>query len=233
MPRYWVVAPFAAKKPDLFEKVWELDLANNLISVGWSQLGDISQMTREKLADAVASAYPDKPAPAKGLTVNMLRAFYHEIAPGDFVIARRGRKTLAAVGKVTSSANYVPGGNPAASHSSILNVTWQEQPRDKVYTSVVFPLQTVAELSEARYHELLEGKTGPVDTPEPPEAVADRNEFALEKYLQEFIVSNFDSIFKGGWRFTRAPTEPKASSTTPTGIGSTFWRLSPSQTPSW
>jgi restriction system protein len=34
----------------------------------------------------------------------------------------------------------------------------------------------------------------PVDSNEP---IEDQNEFALEKYLEEFIVSNFDAIFKG------------------------------------
>jgi len=33
--------------------------------------------------------------------------------------------------------------------------------------------------------------------PEPTEGLEDPNAFVLEKYLEEFIVSNFDTIFKG------------------------------------
>jgi hypothetical protein len=30
MPRYWVIAPFEARPPELFDKVWQFALANNL-----------------------------------------------------------------------------------------------------------------------------------------------------------------------------------------------------------
>jgi hypothetical protein len=61
MPRYWVIAPVESKPSDLFEKVWQFDLANNLISIGWKQLGDVSKMNREQLSKAIASSYRDKP----------------------------------------------------------------------------------------------------------------------------------------------------------------------------
>jgi restriction system protein len=197
MPRYWVIAPVESKKPELFDKVWQFDVANDLISIGWSQLADVSKMSRETLSGAVASAYPDKPQQTKALYVNMLWAFYHEIGPGDFVIARRGRKTLAAVGKVTQSAIYAPGRNPATSHPNFLEVEWQEQPRDKVFTSLVFPMHTLTEISEVQYRNLLEGSGMQPLNSEPAEATEDLSAFVLEKYLEDFIVSNFDTIFKG------------------------------------
>lgn len=202
MPRCWVIAPVESKKPELFDKVWQFDVANNLISIGWSELGDISKMSREALADTVAAAYPDKPPSTKGLIVNMLWAFYHEIGPGDFVIARRGRKTLAAVGKVVRIGFYAPGRNPFLSspdysHPNFLEVEWQQQPRDKVFPSLVFPMHTLTEVSEVQYRNLLEATGMPSETSESTEAIEDPNAFALEKYLEEFIVSNFDTIFKG------------------------------------
>jgi restriction system protein len=196
MPRYWVIAPVESKPPELFDKVWQFDIANNLISIGWNQLGDVSQLSREELFAAVALTYPDKPQQTKGLYANMLWAFYHEIRPGDFVIARRGRKTLAAVGNVGESAFYAPGKNPAHKHPSFLKVSWREQPRDKVFSSIVFPMHTLAEISEEQFQNLLEGPEQPVLL-EDPKVVEDQNEFVLEKYLEDFIVSNFDTIFKG------------------------------------
>jgi hypothetical protein len=53
----------------------------------------------------------------------MLWVFYYEIGPGDFVIARRGRRTLAAVGKIIQSAIYAPGKNPCTSHPNFLEVS--------------------------------------------------------------------------------------------------------------
>jgi hypothetical protein len=46
MSRYWVIAPVEAKNPQLFDNVWQFDLANNLISIGWSEVGNISTMSR-------------------------------------------------------------------------------------------------------------------------------------------------------------------------------------------
>jgi restriction system protein len=195
MPRYWVIAPVELKKPDLFDKIWQFDVANNLISIGWSKLGDISKMSREELSDAIAATYPDKPRGTRGLYANMLWAFYHDIRPGDFVIARRGQKILAAVGKVIKSAEYAAGKNPANSHPNYLEVEWQEQPRDKVFSSVVFPRHTLKELSEVQYHNFLEDTIMPDST----KTIEDRDAVVSEKekYLEDIIVSNFDTIFKG------------------------------------
>lgn len=40
MPRYWVIAPVESKPPELFDKVWQFDLANHLITIGWTEPGD-------------------------------------------------------------------------------------------------------------------------------------------------------------------------------------------------
>ena len=200
MPRYWVIAPVESKPSGIFDKVWQFDLANNLISIGWKELADVSKMNREELAEAVASTYPDKPPATKGLYANMIWAFYHEIALGDFVIARRGRKNLAAVGKVLQSATYTPGKNPVHNHPNFLEVAWQEQPRNKVFPSVVFPMQTLADLTEVQYHNLLEGSGMQDVVSEAAEATEDPSAFVLEKYLEDFIVSNFKTIFKGKLR---------------------------------
>jgi predicted Mrr-cat superfamily restriction endonuclease len=179
MSRYWVIAPVEAKNPQLFDNVWKFDLANNLISIGWSELGDISEMSREALSEAVAAAYPDR---AKGLISNMLWVFYHEIGPGDFVIARRGRKILVAVGKVVRAGFYAEGRNrslapPGYSHPNFLEIEWQAQPRDISFPSIVFPMQTLTEITEVQYKELVGGLVPP---PEPPPEVTDRNAFVLK-----------------------------------------------------
>lgn len=54
MPRYWVMASVESKPADLFDKVRQFDLAQNLISIGWKQLGDVTAMTGNELAEAVA-----------------------------------------------------------------------------------------------------------------------------------------------------------------------------------
>ena len=58
-------------------------------------------------------------------------------------------------------------------------------------------MQTLAKLTEEQYHDMV----GRVDTDAAQEegngTVVDREEFVLEKYLEDFIVSNFTTIFKG------------------------------------
>jgi restriction system protein len=202
MSRYWVIAPFESNPPDAFDRVWQFDLANNLVSIGWSELGDISNVSREKLGADVATRYSDKPRGTQALYANMLWNFYHEIAPGDVVVARRGRKALAALGKVTQRALFAPNKNPyAKSHPNFLQVAWQEQPRDKLFQDIVFPMHTLSELSADQYAKLLQGSPPPQFSMGEP--VEDPTAFVLEKYLEEFIVSNFDAIFKGALRIHR------------------------------
>jgi restriction system protein len=197
MPRYWTIAPVESKPADLYDKVWQFDLAHGFISIGWKQLGDVSKMSREQLSEAVASTYPEKPPNIKALIANMVWAFYHEIAPGDLVLARRGRKTLAAVGKVRGAAHYAQGKSPVHGHPNFLPVTWQDEPRDKRFPTLVFKMTTLGEISEAAFRSLVEGTGGEGTDSESPDTVEDPNAFVLEKYLEDFIVSNFASIFKG------------------------------------
>jgi predicted Mrr-cat superfamily restriction endonuclease len=143
MTRYWVIAPFESKNSEIFDRVWQFDLANSVISIGWSQVGDVSKMSREALIEAVAAAYPDKPNATKSLFVNMLWSFYHEIKPDDVVIARKGRKILAAIGKVMKAGFYAPGKNPYLaspenSHPNFLEVEWLDQSRNKIFPNIVF-----------------------------------------------------------------------------------------------
>jgi restriction system protein len=204
MPRRWVIAPVESKNRELFDKVWQFDVANSLISIGWSELGDISKVSREALSDAAAVAYPDKPPATRALYCNMLWNFYHEIGVGDLVVARRGRKNLAGLGKVLRTGFYAPGKNPFLaspdnSHPNFLEVEWQAQPRDKVFPSLVFPMFALWEISDVQYNNLLDGSgiAAAIPTvPEPSEAI-DQSAFVLEKYLEDFIVCNFDTIFKG------------------------------------
>ena len=163
MPRYWVIAPYSSADLTLFDKVWQFDLANNTISIGWVELGDVSKMDRQALSSTVAAAYPASPSSTKGLFANTLWNFYNEILPGDVVIARRGRKLLAAVGTVTKSGYYAPGKNPHLSatndsHANFIDVAWQATPRNKEFSNIVFPMHTVSESSADQYQTLVGGE---------------------------------------------------------------------------
>jgi restriction system protein len=151
-------------------------------------------MTKQQLSEAVASTFPEKTPSAKGLITNMIWSFYHEIVLGDFIIARRGLKVLVGVGNVTQSAIYAPGKNPFLEYPNFLGVSWQDKPRDKFFPSVVFPRYTVAETSEEQFRKYVESSD--IISAEEKEGVEDQSAFVLEKYLEDFILNNFETIFK-------------------------------------
>lgn len=197
MTRYWIMAPFESKSAEQFEAVWRFDLTHGLVSIGWSNLGNISEMSREELSAVIEEKFPDKPQQTKGLYGNMLWSFYHEIQPGDLIVARRGRKVLAAIGQVVESAKYEPGRNPDIGHPGFLKVSWQDQPRDKVFPGIVFPMHTLTETTSENLRILVEGAGVQSEPVEAKAEIEDPSAFVLEKYLEDFIVSNFQTIFKG------------------------------------
>jgi endonuclease NucS-like protein len=200
MPRYWVIAPY--ENQEIFDKVWQFDLENNAISIGnWGAAGDVSKMERDEIEKAVAGAQPNRPPSTKALIANMIWRFYREIAVGDFIIARKGLKILAGVGRVTARAEYIPGKNATIEHPNFLAVDWQEEPRGKVFPVTVFRMFTLAEISKDQFAQLTEGVTaqGASQADDATDEIAlgpEQYVFALEKYLEEFIVSNFNAVFK-------------------------------------
>ena len=189
MPRYWIIAPTANDAS--YDGVLQFDLANSCISIGWAGLGDISKMSREELQAKVEVTYPQG---AHTLITNMIWNFYHEIDAGDVILARRGLQTLSAVGDVTAKASFTPGRNPDLNHPFFLPVSWRDAPRNAAYGRNVFERRSVAETDEETAKLLI-----PAQEPAHVEAVLAVPEsaavFVLEKYLEEFIISNWGNIF--------------------------------------
>ncbi len=201
MPRYWVVAPFENK--DFFERVWQFDLANGVISIGWSDLGDISAYPDK---DSLRAAYEEKRYTKNSgsitRAVNMIWNFYHEIGEGDIILARRGTKQLVAIGTAKGKAYYdenkgrnLASDNSEYNHCSFVDVEWHDAPRNKEYDGkVVFGIQTIYEIGEAEYEALAKDV---INIEELEEGVQNQAQFFLEKYLQQFVIDNFDRIFGG------------------------------------
>jgi restriction system protein len=177
--------------------VWQFDLANRLISIGWSQLGDISQLSRQELEQAVASNYQERPPQTKSLITNMLWNFYHEISLGDVIIARRGRSSLAGVGTVSQLAFYANQRNPNIDHSHFLGVSWLASPRDKEFDHIVFPMHTLSELTPENAEALIRDDNQKLAVDEIQDSNDDLQSFVLERYLENFIIDNFVAIFGG------------------------------------
>jgi len=204
MPQYWVFAPVESGDPDLYDKVWDYDLLNSTISMGWNDLGDVSKMSREELFNTIAATYPEKPNPTVGLIANMHWNFFHEIMPGDIILARRGRMTLSGIGIVSSPGQYDPERKhlttiPEHTHDNWMGVKWKESPRDIKFRTQIFPMFTLSKYSEEKYSSLISAIPSEIDGSD-DDALESPSVIVLEKYLEEFLVKNFDMIFKGSIR---------------------------------
>lgn len=82
----------------------------------------------------------------------------------------------------------------------------ERQPRDLDLGRRVFGMQTLYEIDEDKYRSLFETideedtatGTGEIESHTPRA----ETEFALESYLEEFLVDNFDAIFEGRLKIT-------------------------------
>lgn len=202
MRRIWVIAPAPSEEVNIFEKAWEYDLKNNVIAIGWGKLGDISSFTEEQLKVKIEQSYPEYKQGQKTWSFNSLWNFWHNIQIDDIVIARKGRKRIAAIGKVTKTAFYnekmgkdrmpVYLENP---YPYFISVEWMNDKKDIGFEKQVFAMQTIYEIPESKYEMLLKGNDPEVGTEVPDHEIINKTEFYMEKYLEEFIVSNFKTIF--------------------------------------
>ncbi len=198
--RYWVIAPFDSTIRDIWEKVWQFDLTNNVISVGWRELGDISAYNEDELRTAIDNTR----------SFNMLWDFYHSVKKGDIVIARKGRKKIAGIGTVTKPAYFNKDKNLKVAGSEYyypnhVDIEWHDNPRDKEFDRIIFGMQPIYEITAPQYQELVGEHL--VNVSEPEEDIENKTEFVLEKYLEDFIVSNFTAIFRNELVLYRDPEE--------------------------
>lgn len=204
MARIWVIAPYDSGNSELFDIAWAFDLQNSTIALGWSEMGDVSHLSREDLEIIYRKTYTEQKSKAVTTKdINALWTFYHEIHEGDIVVARRGRKRILAIGKVIGSPYYdeSKGRERLAAktklfYSNFLPVAWDNKNID--FDRQVFSFYTIYEVGEEKLKNLLENQPPkePQDSDEPDLPLSE-TEFILEKYLEDFIVSNFGSIFKG------------------------------------
>ncbi len=201
MNRYWVIAPYYSKDTQIFDKVWKYDIENGTIAIGWGELGDISQMTKHEIEVQYKATYKNVANNAAAKDINSLWAFYHEISPGDIIIARRGTKKVIGLGTVTGASFYdeQKGRQRVANltdnyHPNFLQVKWEE--KELSFENIVFSFYAMTEIDSERYKELVidfERKFSSDDTGMTGLAI----ESSLESDLENLIVTNFDGIFKG------------------------------------
>lgn len=207
MTRYWVIAPYDSQRPTIFDAAWGFDVAKGTIAIGWPELGDASQLDRQALDELYSRVFPGKRQTDHTKDCNVLWRFYHEMLPGDIVIARRGTRRIVGIGKVSGPAFFDEhmglervGNLTDDGYPNLIPVEWE--PTNIDLGHIVFSFYTMTEISAEKFAMLTQpiGGAAPAEPDVAQEAVA---EFALEKHLENFIVENFDHIFSGQLRLYR------------------------------
>lgn len=155
MTKYWVIAPFESKKSrKVFDRCWEYDRQHGTIAIGWHEIGDPSGLTKPELEERIDQTYPGFPGGTQALW-----HFYNSIEFDDIVIAKRGRNRCIGIGRVTRPAYFDEreGSKRASGYhdnkASFVGVKWEHL--GEIWVERMFARQTVSQIDEARYRELL------------------------------------------------------------------------------
>lgn len=123
--RYWKLAPGEGAR------LWSNWLEQGYISIGWSELGDLSGFDKESFDKRLREVRAEHPTWGKhGPRQAWL---FHELRPGDRIVANKGLGRVLGIGTVTGDYYFVPG-IPVEDHSHRMPVRWDDTtPRSVQY----------------------------------------------------------------------------------------------------
>lgn len=172
-----------------------LDLvAESFVSIGWSELGDLSESTidRSTLKDRLVAAFPEAKAGAIPVWAGMLRRFVQELMIGDLVVSPDRVTRTINIGRIVSDYYF---DNTAAIHPNRRKVEWLKLniPRSDFPASALNEIGGALTLFEIRRHKdviesLLQGATP--DTPQDAgdaEVEDEPNAQRVETYSRDFV----------------------------------------------
>ena len=141
-PRYWIYAPGESAYK------WEFCLEEDLICIGWEDLGDVSQIANlDEMRRKMQAVFgEDKPYTNSGLAV---WEFAHVMKPGDIVYAKRGLTKLIGRGIVTGDYTY---DSSLDEYNHVRTIQWTHEGLWEAPWSL--PLKTLTETSSEYAKEL-------------------------------------------------------------------------------
>jgi 5-methylcytosine-specific restriction protein B len=175
---YWLYSPGAQASE------WEGFSSEGIMAIGWDELDDLNTYpSREAIRQALD---PEGTGGSLRNDVLAVWQFQHDIAVGDIVFAKRGRKEILGRGEVTSAARFEP---DRGSYIHVRSVEWThtgswDHPGNAA-------LKTLTDITPYQdYVEQLEALVTGEDVPALPTTTAplppyDRAAFLREVYLPE------------------------------------------------
>ena len=160
MSQLWVIPPFDYEIPDVWQRVWENNLRNGFISVGWSSLRNVSRLSEAETIERHRKTFPHAKKRGSISDAKVAYKFWHRLAIGDKIIARRGRKSIAGIGTIIGSPYYEPKKAKKVfpreyAYPNHIDVDWSDDHRDVIFHKQVFGMQTITSFEKSKLHELL------------------------------------------------------------------------------
>jgi 5-methylcytosine-specific restriction enzyme B len=163
--KYWIIAPYNSQEKQIFDKVWNFDIENSCIAVGWSNLGNIfrTSMNEEEYNSKYNNLFAPKSKRISTYDRKSFWQFWHDISVGDMVIARKGLKTIIGIGEVKNKAYYDEnkgkarvGGLTDDYYANFIDVEWEK--KEIRFEDAVFLRSTIQQILEEKYNSLTKGK---------------------------------------------------------------------------
>ena len=151
MKKSWIIAPWEHGRAS-WEKIWDYDYSNNLISIGWSWLGDAINARDEKsLKERIKRLQPN--AEKDRSVFRKVNFFINEIAPGDIILARKGLKEVIGIGVCNGPAFFDDNRALNSSilfydHKIFLPVTWNKSFVPVIADANIFTQPTIEPLRD-------------------------------------------------------------------------------------
>ena len=113
LKNYWLIAPGENAR------LWDDFYTNNIIGIGWDDLGDYSayKNKREKFTNDFLDYYGKE----KKRSATQVWRFYKEIQEGDYVIVKNGLYQILAIGIINSDYYF---DNSRTEYKSLRDVKW-------------------------------------------------------------------------------------------------------------
>ena len=129
-------------------------VAGSFVSIGWSELGDLSghPVDRSTLKERLASAFPEAKAGAIPVWAGVLSRFMYEMKIGDLVVSPDKSTRTINIGRLSSDYYF---DSAAQVHPNRRNVEWLKVniPRSDFPVSALNEINSAITLFEVRRHK--------------------------------------------------------------------------------
>lgn len=151
---YWKISPEDwGSDHESWQKQWSICIKEKKIAMGWSKVGDLSELSLDQIKDRLQTHYPKYKQPnyKTRLTRDAQQLLdFRNIEKGNIIVANKGQKEIVGIGRVENKYyfNTIP-----VDFKHTLPVKWLGTEIRKIKQQESW-LQTIMSLTELKVREL-------------------------------------------------------------------------------